>query len=314
LTCLQHVLPFKDSSDAGAKLLRALGVKGDEPELLNASKEFSGHCLALTLLGSYLADAYNGDIRCRGEVPGHLAHDIRQGARAQKVMEFYQAWFGEGPELSVLRILGLFDRPVDEKTLGVLLKPPAIPGLTQSLSDLSPTEWRMILAKLRRTRLLAGQDPDNPGYLDTHPLVREYFGEQLRNQQANAWKECNRRLYEYYRAIAPELPTSFKEMEPLFLAVVCGCHAGLFRQALYQVYIPRIQRVYSAGLCRLQGVLLLAIGADETQIEASFCEAIRIAKEQKSVWLEKRAEATCAEYHRQKAIASGGRGFRLSLW
>jgi len=28
------------SSDAGAKLLRALGVKGDEPELLNASKEF----------------------------------------------------------------------------------------------------------------------------------------------------------------------------------------------------------------------------------------------------------------------------------
>ena len=34
-----------------------------------------------------------------------------------------------------------------------------------------------------------------------------------------------------------------------------------------------------------------AIGADEPQIEASFCEAIRIAKEQKSVLLEKRAEA-----------------------
>jgi serine/threonine protein kinase/predicted ATPase len=251
------------SSDAGAKLLRALGVKGDEPELLNASKEFSGHCLALTLLGSYLADAYNGDIRCRGEVPGHLAHDIRQGAHAQKVMESYQAWFGEGPELSVLRILGLFDRPVDEKTLGVLLKSPAIPGLTQSLSDLSPTEWRMILAKLRRTRLLAGQDPDNPGYLDTHPLVREYFGEQLRNQQANAWKECNRRLYEYYRAIAPELPTSFKEMEPLFLAVVCGCHAGLFRQALHEVYIPRIQRgdsSFAANFLGARGALLLVLG------------------------------------------------------
>ena len=96
-------------------------------------------------------------------------------------MESYQAWFGEGPELSVLRILGLFDRPVDEKALGVLLKPPAIPGLTQSLTDLSPTKWRMILAKLRRARLLAGRDPDNPSYLDTHPLVREYFGEQLRS-------------------------------------------------------------------------------------------------------------------------------------
>src|SRR5262245_44472848 len=35
------------SSDAGAKLLRALGVKGDEEELRNTSHESSGHCLAL---------------------------------------------------------------------------------------------------------------------------------------------------------------------------------------------------------------------------------------------------------------------------
>ena len=43
------------SSEAGAKLLRALGVKGDEVELRTASDEFGGHCLALTLLGSYLS-------------------------------------------------------------------------------------------------------------------------------------------------------------------------------------------------------------------------------------------------------------------
>ena len=46
------------------------------------------------------------------------------------------------------------------------------------------------------------------------------------------------------------------------------------------------------------------MGADETQIEASFCEAIRIAKEQKSVSLATRAEATYAEYRRQKASVS----------
>jgi len=40
------------SSDAGAKLLRALGVKGRDAELRSASEEFCGHCLALTLLGS----------------------------------------------------------------------------------------------------------------------------------------------------------------------------------------------------------------------------------------------------------------------
>jgi hypothetical protein len=64
----------------------------------------------------------------------------------------------------------------------------------------------------------------------------------------------------------------------------------------------------------LCGVFLAALGADETQIEASFCEAIRIAKEQKAVSFEKRAEATYAEYRRQKASASGGRGIRLPLW
>jgi len=87
-------------------------------------------------------------------------------------------------------MLGLFDRPADEKTLGALLKSPAIPGLTESLTDLRTTAWQTILAKLRRARLLAGEDPHNPGQLDTHPLVREYFGEQLRSQQTDAWKEC----------------------------------------------------------------------------------------------------------------------------
>ena len=59
-------------------------------------------------------------------------------------------------------------------------------------------------------------------------------------------------------------------------------------------------RHWYAELHRLRGVFLAAIGTDEAQIEASFSEAIRTAREQKSVSLEKRAEATYAEYRRQK--------------
>jgi hypothetical protein len=247
------------SSEAGAKLLRALGVNGNEAELRSASDEFSGHCFALTLLGSYLTDAYHGDICCRSEVSARLAHDVRQGAHARKVMESYQIWLGEGPELAVLCMLGLFDRPADEKALGALLRSPAIPGLTKSLTDLRPTEWQSILARLRRARLLAGEDPHNPGQVDTHPLVREYFGEQLRSQQTNVWKECNRRLYQYYKTLAPQLPNSFREMEPLFSAVICGCNAGLFRETLHEVYIPRIQRgdaCFAANVLGARGPLL----------------------------------------------------------
>ena len=250
------------SSDAGAKLLRALGVKGDEAQLRSASEEFSGHCLALTLLGSYLTDAYNGEIRCRKEVSERLSHDVRQGVHARKVMDSYQTWFGEGPELSVLRMLGLFDRPVDEKVLRVLLKSPAIPGLTESLTELSPSEWRTILARLRRARLVAGEDPHHLGDLDTHPLVREYFGEQLRSQRPEAWKKCNQRLFNYYRALAPQLPESFREMEPLFLAVICGCNADLYHEALHEVYLPRIQRgnaSFAAKVLGARGALLSAL-------------------------------------------------------
>src|SRR5260370_21357960 len=53
-------------------------------------------------------------------------------------------------------------------------------------------------------------------------------------------------------------------------------------------------RYWSAELHRLRSVFLATIGADETQIEASFHETIRTAKQQKSVSLARRAEASYA--------------------
>jgi NACHT domain len=360
------------SRDAGAKLLRALSVNGHEAELRTASDEFGGHCLALTLLGSYLADAYNGDIRYRTEVSERLGHDIRQGAHARKVMESYQTWFGEGPELSVLRMLGLFDRPADDKALGALLRPPAIRGLTESLTDLTLTELRTILSRLRRAKLLAGEDPHTPGHLDTHPLVREYFGEQLRTQRTEAWKECNRRLAYFAhnpaeveriawdlielstrQTFATFLPLgailrgwarsasgdttegisriedgigdyratgSILNMPNLLALKAEGLHlANRTSEALEAIkeaeaLVERSEeRWWCAELHRLRGVFLAAMAAEETQIETAFCAAIGIATEQKSVSLQKRAEATYAEYRRQKASGLGGHRFRLPL-
>jgi hypothetical protein len=48
-------------------------------------------------------------------------------------------------------------------------------------------------------------------------------------------------------------------MEPLFLAVTSACNAGLFREALHEVYIPRIQRgnaFFAANVLGTRGVLL----------------------------------------------------------
>ena len=60
------------------------------------------------------------------------------------------------------------------------------------------------------------------------------------------------------------------------------------------------ERWWYAELFRLRGVFLAAIGADEAEVEASFCAAIRTAREQKSIPLACRAEVACGEYRRQK--------------
>jgi len=96
-----------------------------------------------------------------------------------------------------------------------------------------------------------------------------------------------------------------------------GGHTGEALEALKEAEAlieSSDEREWCAELHRLRSVFLTAMGADETRIEASFGEAIRIAREQKSVSLEKRAEATYAEYRRQKASGLGGPGFRLPLW
>jgi len=59
---------------------------------------------------------------------------------------------------------------------------------------------------LSRAKLIARQDPHHPGHLDTHPLIREFFGQQLRDDRPEAWKQGNRRLYDYYKALAPLWP------------------------------------------------------------------------------------------------------------
>ena len=63
-------------------------------------------------------------------------------------------------------------------------------------------------------------------------------------------------IIERWRRRAPD---SFREMEPLFLAVVCGCNAGLYRDALHEIYLERIQRgdaSFAANVLGARGVLL----------------------------------------------------------
>ncbi|MBY0461284.1 MAG: hypothetical protein K2V38_28500, partial [Gemmataceae bacterium] len=99
--------------------------------------------------------------------------------------------------------------------------------------------------QLKSARLVAVNRDGGGGLVsvDAHPLVRAYFADRLRAEHAAGWREGHRRLYEHLRDITKEgnAPT-LDRLQPLYQAVAHGCHAGLHKEALAEVYRDRILR------------------------------------------------------------------------
>lgn len=232
---LQERLPHLDKK-AGADLLTALKVKGTPKDLEATAEEYHGHALALTLLGNLLREYCAGDIRRRDTIPP-LQEEDQWGGHARRVLVAYARLFEQMPELEILRILGLFDRPAEPVAVAALLQGEMIPGITAQLAKLGPFEFKKACLHLRKLGILEDEER-----LDCHPLVREYFAGELQSGHADAWTEAHRRLYEHYKSSARELPDTLDEMEPLFRAMGHGCKAGLYQEALSEVYWKRIGR------------------------------------------------------------------------
>jgi hypothetical protein len=240
------------SDSDGAALLHAEGankagnvpIAADDAELLHASQQIKGHALTLSLLGKYLGLAFAGDIRQRDQIDWAEADAETKGGHAFRVIAAYERWFageGKAPELlAALRLLGFFDRPATPENLAALRAAPAITGLTEALIELKPTRWNATLKRLQDLRLLE-HDPST-ARLDAHPLLREYFAATLSKHQPEAWQEGHRRLYQQLKDSVPYHPEGLTGLQPLYQSVVHGCRAGLYQQALDEVYFGRILR------------------------------------------------------------------------
>lgn len=298
------------SPQDGAKLLQQLGVRGKSSELEAASKEYKGHALALRLLGNYLADLLDGDIRKRDRIP-HLSEDERQGHHARRVMQAYAHWFeqahreaggsGTPPELTLLHLMGLFDRPAPVEALEVLAAPPAIEGLSDGLADLTPERLRRAFEHLKTLGLLeenrqkVSAIPKNLYYLrafntlesiDAHPLVREHFGQELENSRPAAWREANTRLYHYYKNLPEkELPDTLEEMEPLFTAMAFGARAGLQQEVLDAVYWERIRRKEKAYSVNQLGAFGTDLAGLATLFEQPWSQPSKNMSEAGQAWV-----------------------------
>jgi hypothetical protein len=258
--------------EAAIDLLRHLQIVGTEAEMEAAWKDAGGHALTLQLLGRFLADAHGGDIRHYKEVKFEEADTERQGRSAFKVMIAYERWLqSAGPErqreLALLRLTGLFDRPMSRDCLQALRAEPAIPGLTDTLVKLKDPQWNIALKRLGDVDLLT----ITRDAIDAHPLIREYFAKQLRDTQPAAFQAAHSRLFDHLCETTPRRPDTLDGLQPLYQAVVHGCLAGRQQVAREKVYRDRILRgTGSDGFYSTKK--LGAIGADLAAVAAFFDE------------------------------------------
>ena len=254
------------SPEAGRALLRTGGVVATDAELESLSQRFGPHALALNLLGAYVREhhARHGTAwqQAVETIPDRAEHSEAEGRHAWNVLAAFEQLLGDGPEVELLRVLGLFDRPAKAKELAALRRPPAIEGLTEHLVALDEEQWAPLVDRLRGLRLVSAPSLHAPDAVDTHPLVREYYGRLLKEEHPETWRAGHRVLFNHLRLDAVNMPSTMEQMAPLYAAVAHGCKAGRHQDALDEVFWSRIRRgedQFSAHQLGAQGTDLSAL-------------------------------------------------------
>jgi tetratricopeptide (TPR) repeat protein len=209
----------------GRNLLAVEKLKGTRKELQAVSRTYGNHPLALRLLSGFIKEFHNRDAAAAYELEPSASGGGISPPVARVLINFERH---ASPQLiRFLGYVGLFARPC---TLAEL----QAAGLdANTLSDLRDTG--------RRLYLVDEEDERAPGYVDVHPLLREYFGQQLRQSSIEEWKDANNRMAGFFFKNSPFQPDSLSEMLPLFEAVAHGCRAGVPVRAFNQYY-KRIER------------------------------------------------------------------------
>jgi len=171
---------------------------------------------------------------------------------------------GGEPELSLLNVVGLFDRPLEGNALTALLTA-NIPNLTDGLvlhrekvrnylgwvkevrerplsADERSQRFRFAKERLRALKILAPASPADATQIDAHPVVRQYFGDRLKQNYPAAFTAGHARLFQHYASAAPEEPDTLQDMQPLFDAIRHGCLAGEIQPTFHQLYWSRVSR------------------------------------------------------------------------
>ena len=231
---------------AARRLLRKRGVAGTDPELDELATSLHRHALSLRLAGSYIREALDGDPSPWKE-ENLVSQDESEGGHAYRILRAYETWLckpcATQPNTSLqmmelLRLFGLFDRPVRRNLILRLLDQDCQCELTELNVGISESVFRTLVTKLMDLGLVFDVGGTRET-LDCHPIIRQYLRQSLGKFSRGAYRKLHTTVFQYLQEIAPELPENSVENAPLFQAVRHGLLAGKY-QASLAVYERRI--------------------------------------------------------------------------
>ena len=118
-----------------------------------------------------------------------------------------------------------------------------------------------VFRQLRHSSLIMEYEVNNTNYLDTHPIIREYFSKQLIEQFPIAYREGHDKLYYYFSNCGKECTDSITQMNLCFRAVYHGCLAEKYEEVYDSIYLPYMKQgemIYDARI----------LGGNSTNLDA----------------------------------------------
>ena len=248
----------------GVALLKKLGVlpsplrrgAGGEVDLAKVVSDWDGHALTISLLGSYLAEKYNGDIAHLADIPIPTADEPRY-ERVHRVLRRYDEHL-TAAEREFLKLFSAFRTPVHESAFEKVF----VPLLAKNVGATRPAQAESLFGKLfKQKKTTDGMDGsplrDMVNRLVTyrilhcdatsqtytaHPLVRNHYLAILTHGDSTEQHDVHDKIKDYYLSIAgdtPQYPT-LDDLKPLIEVVHHACQAGAYDEA-WEIYWERIE-------------------------------------------------------------------------
>jgi len=199
----------------GRSILEEHGVWGEAiTEIVQA---YGGHPLALHIAGELISSQAGGDSRKHHELTA-LSADGRYGWQVRKALDsFVRSGGATGAQFQFLRALAVIREPVTVAEAGLTLGDlPEYKGI----ADLD----RNALSLLERAHVIAAAREGE--FWACHPLVRDYFSQQMLSTDAAGWRQAQRCVFRRLAGGLPRPVTSRNQAVQLLHAIHHGCSAG----------------------------------------------------------------------------------------